>query len=86
MHLNAEGFGPAIVDQFTVNRAAIRGREQMLIDFFGGARSVGGTARNAINGVWDFNPNRAFYIQASIAAFGTLPDNSPPRPRLGIGN
>lgn len=60
----------------------IRGREQQLIDFYGGARSAGGTARNLINGVADFNPNRPFYMNAARAEFGDLPDNSPDRLRL----
>ncbi len=81
-HLTAEGFRPPTVDQWSTVRAAIRGREQQLIDFYGGARSVGGTARNLINGVADFNPNRPFYMNAARAAFGDLPDNSPNRLRL----
>ncbi|MBY0574407.1 MAG: hypothetical protein K2P84_12070 [Undibacterium sp.] len=83
-HLNKEGFAPPVVDRWSSDGGAIRGREQQLIDFFGGARSVGGTSRNMINGVSDFNPNRIYYIPASIATFGPLPDNSPPRFRLGF--
>ncbi len=82
-HLNAEGFGPPRLDQWTNDYGAIRGREQMLIDYYGGARSVGGSARNMINGVSDFNPNRPFYMDAARRSFGPLPDNSPPRTRLG---
>ena len=43
---------------------------------------VGGTARNKINGVSDWNPNRPYYNWASTAEFGALPDNSPARMRL----
>ena len=43
---------------------------------------VGGTARNKINGVSDWNPNRPYYNWASTAEFGVLPDNSPARMRL----
>lgn len=43
---------------------------------------VGGTARNKINGVSDWNPNRPYYNWASTAEFGALPDNSPVRMRL----
>ena len=71
------------VDAVSTDRGAIRGREQQLIDFNGGAQSVGGTARNMINGVADFNPNRIYYIYQSIREFGALSDNSPPRNRLG---
>ena len=82
-HLNAEGFEKPVVDVYTTNRAAIRGREQQLIDYFGGAQSVNGAARNAINGVADFNPFRGYYMGESIREFGPLPDNSPSRIRLG---
>jgi RHS repeat-associated protein len=80
--LNAEGFTPPVVDAVSTNLSAIRGREQQLIDYFGGAQSVGGSTRNKINGVADFNPFRGFYIERSIQEFGPLPDNSPDRPRL----
>lgn len=80
--LNAEGFAPPTVDRWTTDYHAILGREQQLIDFYGGARSVGGTARNLINGVADFNPNRPFYMNATRREFGDLPDNSPQRLRL----
>ncbi|MGV6853124.1 MAG: hypothetical protein ACWA5R_13225 [bacterium] len=70
------------VDQWSTNRAATRGREQQLVDFYGGAKSVGGSARNMINGVADFNPNRPFYMNAARAAFGDLQDNIPQRLRL----
>ncbi|WP_082551965.1 RHS repeat domain-containing protein [Massilia sp. Root351] len=82
-HLNKEGFGPPVVDRWSESKVPIRGREQQLIDFYGGAKSVGGSARNMINGVADFNPLRPIYIGAAISAFGPLIDNSPNRPRLG---
>ena len=81
--LNAEGFAPPVVDSVSTDKAAIRGREQQLIDYFGGAQSVGGTTRNMINGVADFNAFRDIYIQQSIQQFGPLPDNSPSRARFG---
>lgn len=81
-HLNAEGFGPPQLDQWSTDNGAIRGREQMLIDYYGGAQSVGGTARNKINGVSDLNPNRPYYFYRAGIEFGILPDNSPDRPRL----
>ena len=81
--LNAEGFQKPVVDTVSTDFGAIRGREQQLIDFHGGAQSVNGTTRNKINGVADFNPFRGYYINQSINQFGALPDNSPPRLRLG---
>jgi RHS repeat-associated protein len=74
-----KGYGPAVLDKFSRDRDAIRGREQQLIDFHGGAQSVGGTSGNAINGISDYNPFRSSYIDAATRAFGPLPDNSPPR-------
>ena len=84
--LNAEGFLPPVVDQATTNSLAQRGREQQLIDFNGGARSVGGITRNMINGVADFNPQRPFYMDATRRTFGNLPDNSPARWRLDFAH
>jgi len=49
--LNAEGFLSPVVDKSSTSRGAIRGRERQLIDINGGARSVGGTSRNIINGI-----------------------------------
>jgi RHS repeat-associated protein len=78
-HMNALGFGKASIDRAvrsvaTVNdavtRAAIRGREQMLIDHYGGARSQGGTSGNAINGISPYNLARPIYLGASEAMFG----------------
>jgi RHS repeat-associated protein len=81
--LNSEGFSAPVLDQVSTDSGAIRGREQQLIDYNGGAQSVGGDARNKINGVADFNINRPSYINRSIDQFGPLPDNSPSRPRFG---
>ncbi|WP_213881929.1 RHS repeat-associated core domain-containing protein, partial [Pseudomonas sp. dw_358] len=81
-HLNAEGFFPPVLDRFTNDYQAIRGREQQLIDFYGGAQSVGGSARNLINGVSDFNPRGILYDSAAKSSFGALPDNSPARIRI----
>lgn len=75
--LNAEGFGPPVPDTVTENYFANRGREQQLIDFNGGARSMGGTTRNMINGISPSNIARPLYMRASNAEFGPLPDNSP---------
>lgn len=71
------GYGPAIPDKISENGSAIRGREQQLIDYYGGAQSVGGSSGNAINGIWDYNPFRSSYMSAANAAFGALPSNRP---------
>jgi hypothetical protein len=81
--LNGQGFDPPTLDRVTNEYEAVRGREQQLIDYHGGARSVGGTARNMINGVADLNPRRPDYMAAALANFGPLPDNSPSRFKFG---
>jgi len=79
-----KGFGPAILDQFTIatqpfgNRhidpayQAIRGREQQMIDFFGGAIRDGGTSGNPYRGVRANNPLGRTYHNMSTAMFGEL--------------
>ncbi|MEM9329457.1 MAG: hypothetical protein AAGA85_27600, partial [Bacteroidota bacterium] len=52
--------------------AAIRGREQQMIDFHGGARSDGGTSANLIRGVSRINTNRFWYHNQSNAHFGEI--------------
>jgi hypothetical protein len=42
----------------------------MLIDHFGGARSMGGNSGNAINGISPYNPLKLLYIGAAEAMFG----------------
>ncbi|CAN7656590.1 RHS repeat-associated core domain-containing protein [Bosea sp. LjRoot9] len=75
--LNSEGFSLPILDQATNNYGAIRGREQQLIDYYGGAQSVGGVSRNMINGISDYNPLRPIYMYSSSQLFGSLPSNRP---------
>lgn len=74
-HVN--GYGPAQLDVATKDKMAIRGREQQLIDYFGGAKSMGGTSGNAINGIWDYNPMRDLYMYQANFHWGTLPSNRP---------
>jgi len=50
-HKNKDGFGPAVVDQSSSNTAAVRGREQQLIDAHGVAKSNGEASGNTINGI-----------------------------------
>lgn len=50
-HMNEKGFEPAMLDKSSKNAAAIRGREQQLIEANGGAQSTGGTSGNKINGI-----------------------------------
>ena len=81
-HMTAQGFGPAVVDKSiyaTMPYAdrygdlayqAIRGREQSLIDYFGGAQSMGGPSGNAIQGVADDTALRSAFMDATRRAFG----------------
>jgi RHS repeat-associated protein len=70
-HMNNEGFGPAVLDKSSSNKAAIRGREQQLIDANGGAQSQGGTSGNRINAISDKNRNKACYLAAACKEFGS---------------
>ena len=66
----AAGYGPAVVDKNSPNGAAIRGREQQLIEQNGGAQSQGGTSGNKINGVSPGNKNAEAYQTACKKEFG----------------
>ena len=68
-HMNDKGFGKATLDKSSANKDAIRGREQLLIDKNGGAKSKGGRSGNAINGISDKNPNKSKYIEAAKKEF-----------------
>jgi hypothetical protein len=70
-HMNEKGFGSARLDRSSPNPSAIRGREQQLIEEFGGSRSTGGTSGNAINGISPTNANRSTYINEAVKEFGT---------------
>ncbi|MCB1160613.1 MAG: hypothetical protein H7A25_26065 [Leptospiraceae bacterium] len=71
-HKNKEGFGKAEIDRISYDKNAIRGREQMLIDYHGGAQSEGGTSGNIYNSISKRNKKGPKYITAAIAAFGSL--------------
>ncbi|MEM8918914.1 MAG: RHS repeat-associated core domain-containing protein [Pseudomonadota bacterium] len=76
-HMNNKGFGGASLDRWSESRSAIRGREQQLIDFHGGAQRWGGTSGNDIRAVAWYNPRRFEYDAASRLHFGNLPSNVP---------
>ena len=71
-HMNSKGFGPAMLDKTSDSYQAIRGREQMLIEYYGGAKSMGGISGNAINGIGTNNKNKDIYINAAKGVFGNL--------------
>jgi hypothetical protein len=71
-HKNSDGFQRAEIDIYSENSDATRGREQMLIDFNGGAKSEGGTSGNSINGISQKNPKRDQYLETAKKIFGGL--------------
>jgi hypothetical protein len=86
-HMTAQGYGPAVLDRWsaaTLPRSqrwadpayqAIRGREQQMIDRYGGARSdhrPGSRSGNAIRGVAPYNPLGRVYHAAATARFGRV--------------
>ncbi|MFG2927428.1 RHS repeat-associated core domain-containing protein [Streptomyces achromogenes] len=82
-HMTEKGFGPAVLDKHVDATLpieqrhsdpayqAMRGREQQLIDHFGGARSDGGTSGNAIRGVAADNPMLGVFLNAASRKFGS---------------
>ena len=68
-HMNEKGFGPAKLDKSSSNYQAIRGREQQLIDMNGGAKSMGGTSGNSINGISPNNPKYDIYMNSCNKEF-----------------
>jgi len=68
--LNLEGYNPPKLDKSSENYTSIRGREQQLIETNGRAQSVGGSSRNLINGVSDYNPLRSIYMGSATSEFG----------------
>ena len=70
--MNDQGYGPAVLDRSSPNSDAIRGREQMLIIYNGGAQSTGGTSGNAINGIGPNNKKKDIYINAAKGEFGDI--------------
>ncbi len=70
-----KGFSAAKLDQASYDRYSIRGREQQLIDYNGGAQSDLGSPRksgNPIRGVSRWNKKGMMYWLASTREFGLL--------------
>ena len=71
--MRAKGFTNPQLDRVGIGTAgedAIRGREQQLIDYFGGAQSEGGTLGNRIRGVSKYNPFGRIYHGLANAELG----------------
>jgi hypothetical protein len=71
-HFDKERYSAAKVDKYNVSYTAIRGREQQLIDHFGGAQSEGGTSGNKIRGVGKNNKSGLIYHNSANSKFGEL--------------
>ena len=84
MHVDlaSEGYGPAVPDEEGIGiegYAAIRGREQQLIDNFGGAQRdketyppYGGSSGNIIRGVAIRNPRGIIYDFLATKNYGRV--------------
>ena len=64
--------GPAVLDKTSSDYNAIRGREQLLFEKYGGAKSTGGTSGNAINGIGKNTKKKSIYNNAAIDEFGDI--------------
>jgi hypothetical protein len=62
------GWGSPVLDKSSTNPSSIRGREQMLINYFQGI----GIGVDQIGGISPRNPNFAAYMQAALDEFGQI--------------
>ncbi|MBP6738640.1 MAG: hypothetical protein KA146_01560 [Leptospiraceae bacterium] len=71
-HKNKDGYEKANLDQESLDKDAIRGREQLLIEHFGGAKSEDGSSGNSRNSIARTNEKRDQYINAALKLFGII--------------
>ena len=77
-HMNKQGFDYPVIDRTITgdygsrNWGAIRGREQQLMDYFGGVGTVGSPVANSIRGVAKGNPLGRRYHNLSNTNFGNI--------------
>lgn len=69
-HMKRQGFGPAKLDKSSKSSDAIRGREDQLVERYGGAKSSGGTSSNQNRPISPRNPKRDQYLNAARRRFG----------------
>jgi len=67
-HRNKDGYGKAELDQFSINRHAIRGREEMLINKF----KEEGISGNVYRGISPRNKKRKLYLSTALRVFGDV--------------
>ena len=65
-HRNKDGFGIAKVDEFSTDKDAIRGREQMKIEKLREQEQCG----NIRNSISPRNPKKTKYMAAALRVFG----------------
>jgi len=68
-HVNQQGYGPAVLDKSSSSKNAIRGREQQMIEHYGGAKSTKGTSGNKINGIAHKNPKKDSMLEEAKKEF-----------------
>ncbi len=73
--LKGEGYEDAVRDKYSTDYRAIRGREQDLVDYYGGAQSEKGYSRNKIRAVARIFAT--FYQFFSHLKWGRLPNHNP---------
>lgn len=59
----------AKIDVYSTNYAAIRGREEIMIQRHGGPQHFGGTSGNYRSGVGDNNKQKGYYIRTAQKEF-----------------
>jgi hypothetical protein len=74
---HVSGFQIASLEKWSMDYLAIRGREQQLIDYYGGAKKWDGTSGNDFAGINWYNPMWDFYMSAANLQFGKLPNRGP---------
>lgn len=73
-HMRYFGYGNPLLDEHDVGYPlgyySIRGREQMLIDYYGGINSP--RVGNRINGIWEYSPRKFLFMNAAYNKFGPV--------------
>jgi len=67
-HVNEHGFKGAVIDVVSASYAAIRGREELMIQKHGGPQRFGGNSGNRYSGISDNHSKRAYYLKAALGA------------------
>ena len=65
-HKNKDGYGKTVIDKFSTDKEAIRGREQQLIEQYKNK----GTSGNIYNGISSRNKKKSNYIATALRIFG----------------